>query len=273
MSGRKLDNSIYLDDDWQDEIESKNLLKKGFFNIVLTNFTNKLVPAIAAGSSVDIDGVLYKFDTEEAITGSPGDGVVYIVITGIGSNATALFTNTAPNPYDHDKKGIYFTNTERFVAQLVKSGSDYTSKILYGSYVDDLLVKNLEVTEMVKSDLNIEESITLGGTTYNAGVTERQEVEKSPCYILANTTNDDAYKTFMWAYRKSESSGAITGDIGATGQRVYNSGTLCEVVAMVSFNASGCTIKNINGGTIQTFTKGSGTSIGDNYYKFFIARE
>jgi hypothetical protein len=70
MAGRLIANQAAGSENWTSEIESKDLLKKGFYNMEFTNQDSSLQPAIAAGSSADIDGVLFKFDSEEAIAGA-----------------------------------------------------------------------------------------------------------------------------------------------------------------------------------------------------------
>jgi len=128
MAGRLIVNAAIGAEDWTSEIESKNLLKKGFYNLEFTNMDNTSQPAIAAGSSIDIDGVLYKFDTEEAITGSPSDGTAYVKIVS-GATATAEFTNTALPDYDHDKLG-YYDGSSRYVLSVIKDSSSWTNKSL-----------------------------------------------------------------------------------------------------------------------------------------------
>jgi hypothetical protein len=127
MAGRKIENAAIGAEDWTSEVESKNLLKKGYYNLSFTNMDNTSQPAIAAGSSVDIDGVLYAFDTEEAISGSPSDGVVYVTISG-GVAATASFTNDALPEYDYIRKGYYGVSGERYVLKLNLSTGLYYSK-------------------------------------------------------------------------------------------------------------------------------------------------
>jgi hypothetical protein len=127
MAGRKIENAAIGAEDWTSEVESKNLLKKGYYNLSFTNMDNTSQPAIAAGSSVDIDGVIYVFDTEEAISGSPSDGVVYVTISG-GVAATASFTNTALPEYDYLKNGYYGAGGERYVLEMHKNATNYFNK-------------------------------------------------------------------------------------------------------------------------------------------------
>ena len=109
MPGRKIENANYLDNDWQDEIESKNLVKKGFYNLDFDLDLN-----IKAESSVDVSGVLYVFDVLEAPTGiASTSGFGYIKLIG-GATSTASFTTEEPT-YNYNKKGWYNTAGERFI--------------------------------------------------------------------------------------------------------------------------------------------------------------
>ena len=114
MAGRKLDNWAYLDNNWQDEIESKNVLKRGFFNIAFSNFTLATESEIAAGSVIDIDGVLYSFDSVESITGSEiSDSVNYIRVYDSAGTAIAEYTTTDP-VWSDSKKG-YYDGLKRYI--------------------------------------------------------------------------------------------------------------------------------------------------------------
>lgn len=127
MSGRKLDNAIYnFTTDWKDETEYTSFDKKGFYNIEFTNMDSLSAPAIAAGSAIGVGGVSYVFDSEEAITGSPSDGVVYVIITG-GASATAAFTNTVPT-WSASKNG-YYISSDRAVLKLELDTTEYMNKV------------------------------------------------------------------------------------------------------------------------------------------------
>jgi hypothetical protein len=128
MPGKKLENAAYQQKNWQDETIMINLMKKGYYNLTFTNMDNTSEPAIAAGSSIELDGVFYTFDTEEAIT-DPGvvDGIVYVTITG-GTTATASFTNDALPEYDFGKNGYYGVSGERYVLELQYANSYWYGK-------------------------------------------------------------------------------------------------------------------------------------------------
>jgi hypothetical protein len=150
MAGRKIENASVGASDWTSEIESKNIQKKGWYNLTFTNMDNTSIPAIAAGSNIDINGVLYIFDSEEAIT-DPGvsDGIVYVTIAG-SATATASFTNTALPDYDYDKKGYYGVSGERYVAEYSLSNS--TWNFLYKT--DDSYESNKSLIENQDNNSN-----------------------------------------------------------------------------------------------------------------------
>lgn len=63
MAIRKLTNASYLALDWKDEAESKNYLKKGFYSLKIESADVRTL-IIKAGSSIDIGGSIYIFDTD-----------------------------------------------------------------------------------------------------------------------------------------------------------------------------------------------------------------
>lgn len=148
--GQFYKNSTYREQDWQDETTMINLMKKGYYNLEFTNMGNNSLPAIAAGSSVDVDGSIAYFASEEAIT-DPGvsDGIVYVTISNSAGTAVANFTNTPRPDYDYDKKGCYGVSGERYVLELYKSSSTYSNKTLidsriYKKQVDSIIINSLQ---------------------------------------------------------------------------------------------------------------------------------
>jgi hypothetical protein len=80
----------------------------GKHNVSLTNYDTTGVPAIAAGSIVECNGALFEFTADEAVTGTPSNGTVYIQIVPSTTTCTAAFTNTAPT-WSDAKQGFYGT--------------------------------------------------------------------------------------------------------------------------------------------------------------------
>jgi hypothetical protein len=106
--------------------------RKGYCAASLTHWSDTTVPAIAAGSEVEVNGALFEFATEEAIGGSPSDGVVYIKLIPSGTSITAEFTNTAP-AWDTEKQGWYSTtggeeNYRYLPFTMIKATSAYSNK-------------------------------------------------------------------------------------------------------------------------------------------------
>ena len=112
---RRLENKTAGALDWSDEIESKSLLKLGYCNLTFTNKENTLEPIIKALGSVEVDGSIFKFDTDSTITGTyPEEGWVVVDNLGVPS-----FVEGGILPeFDKDKKGYYFSTGERIVLRL-----------------------------------------------------------------------------------------------------------------------------------------------------------
>jgi hypothetical protein len=99
----------------------------------LTNFSNTLEPAVAAGSVIEVGGSLYTVTVDEAITGWAGianDTDCYIKMVP-GSPMTAVFVTAAPT-WSHAKQGWYVGN-DRYVAGLHRgaSAAAYEDKWVY----------------------------------------------------------------------------------------------------------------------------------------------
>ena len=109
---------------------------KGLDQLTLTHMTDTTVPAIAAGSVIEVNGVLIKFDTEEAISttdphtsATVANGIVYIYING--TTMTASFTATAPT-WSNSKQGFYglttWANWRYIPVAMLKATSSYSGK-------------------------------------------------------------------------------------------------------------------------------------------------
>jgi len=106
----------------------------GYQAITLTNFSDNLnLPAIAAGSKVEIAGSLFDITADEAISGWGGianSTAVYIMLTVSGSSFTATFVTAAPT-WDTAKQGWY-SGLNRYIGGLYKDGGgNYTKKYLF----------------------------------------------------------------------------------------------------------------------------------------------
>lgn len=132
MAGSKVNNYAIGDVNLTSVMSTLDDTRIGYCAVSLTNYATTGVPAIAAGSKVEVDGALFKFDSEEAIGGSPSDGTVYIKLVPAGSSITAEFTNTAPS-WSTEKQGWYSPTageeSYRYLPfGMTKSGSTYSGK-------------------------------------------------------------------------------------------------------------------------------------------------
>jgi hypothetical protein len=73
-----------------------------------------------------VDGGLYPFSSETAISGSPSDGETYIKFVISGTDAIPTFTNTSPTW--NDAKQGWYDGTDRYLFRLWKNSSSYYDK-------------------------------------------------------------------------------------------------------------------------------------------------
>ena len=146
MAGTKIDNFAVGDVNLTAIMDTLQGLRQGHFQLSLTEVDTAVEPEISSGSIVDINGSLVYFDADEEITGSSSDGVVYVKLIYSSGVVTAEFTNTAP-VFDSAKNGWYGTSASsghRYVAKMVKSGTDYTGK----TYLDSANVSYIYETQL-----------------------------------------------------------------------------------------------------------------------------
>ena len=110
MAGSKVSDYGIGDSNIQSVMLTLDKTFKGFHQVSLTNYDSTDESEIAAGSVVEVNGAQYKFESNEAITGSPSDGTVYIQLIPDGDSITAAYTNTAPT-WSDSKQGWYGTTT------------------------------------------------------------------------------------------------------------------------------------------------------------------
>lgn len=115
MAGAKVNNYSQVDSNILELQLTTDKTFKGYHQLTLTNYDNTTVPAIAAGSATEVNGALYKFDSEEAISttdpvtsATVADGTVYVCIVPGTTTCTAAFTATAPT-WSDSKQGWYGT--------------------------------------------------------------------------------------------------------------------------------------------------------------------
>jgi len=131
MAGSKINDYAIGDSNIQTVMLTLDKTFKGQHQVSLTNYDTTAESQVAAGSVIEIGGALYKFDSNESITGSPSDGTVYIMAVPAGDSVTCAYTNTAPT-WSDSKQGWYGTgatvNNRYLEFKLKKTGGDWTEK-------------------------------------------------------------------------------------------------------------------------------------------------
>lgn len=131
MSGSKINDYSIGDENIQSVMLTLDKAYKGLHQVSLTNYNNTSASQIAAGSVVENNGALYKFDSNESIAGSPSNGTVYIRLVPNGDTITAEYTNTAPT-WSDSKQGWYGTGgdaNKRYIEfQLFLSSTQWVIK-------------------------------------------------------------------------------------------------------------------------------------------------
>lgn len=164
MAGSKVNDYANDDTNIINLQQSVNKALIGKMSLTLTEQTTNVIPKIAAGSWAEVDGSLYKFDSDEAISttdpvngGTVADGTVYVTLIPSGSSVTAAFVDTDPT-WNNAKQGYYFPSTSyRVVARCTKAGGTaYTNKATYlekqaglGTFFTD---DDLYITDSVNCD-------------------------------------------------------------------------------------------------------------------------
>ena len=138
MTGAKVNNYAQDDSNILELQLTTDKTFKGYHQLTLTEYDTTTVPAIAAGSAIECNGALYKFDTEEAISttdpvtsATVADGTVYVCIVPGTTTCTAAFTATAPT-WSDSKQGWYGTGGQanhRYSEYVIyKSSTSYSKQ-------------------------------------------------------------------------------------------------------------------------------------------------
>jgi hypothetical protein len=162
MAMNKVNNYSQVDSNILELQLTTDKAYKSQHTLTLTNYNNTTVPAIAAGSAIEVNGTLYKADTEEAISttdpvtsATVADGTVYVVIVPGATTATAAFTATAPT-WSDSKQGWYgtgdYANYRYAEYQLYKATSAYSKgsiDMIKKSYIN---VTNTNLQSITNTD-------------------------------------------------------------------------------------------------------------------------
>lgn len=150
MAIRALNNSTYSALNWNDEIVSKDALKRGFSKIEWFISGSNIV--VKAGSYIDVDGVIYLIESDETITGPITDNLITF-------NGTTFNTTTGELEYNEEKKGYYVGATDTRVVGYYYDGA--VKSVIYDTGVQETVtVNNLE---------GAEKQIAINSNTYISG--------------------------------------------------------------------------------------------------------
>ena len=98
MSGSIVSNYGIGDVNFDNLMSTVDAQRIGYHALTLTNYDTTTAPQIAAGSKIEVNGALYKFDSAETITGSPSDGDVYILLESEAGTASGATTDSTGYP-------------------------------------------------------------------------------------------------------------------------------------------------------------------------------
>jgi len=245
MAGVKINNYNQSDSNILELQLTSDQSFKGKHQVSLTNYDNTSLPAVAAGSVIEVNGALYKFTSEEAITGSPSDGTVYIYIDP--STITAVFTNTAP-AWSDSKQGWYGTTTTancRYIEfYMTKATSTYTGK---NKYVNRTMI-NAVLTTTTKT----------GTGTKIIDITSKTLDYKSELNVSTSTftaSESGSYRVFFTAY--------VTNSAATNGSQIQlwkNGSGYITIITMTNNTSRQVTFNNIielTGGNTLSFYIGN----------------
>lgn len=139
-------------------METLDTQRLGYHALTLTEFDTTTRPAVAAGSKIEINGAIFKFATESVISGTPADGIVYILLTVVGTSVTASFTAVAPT-WSDSKQGWYDGGNNRY-ANFIMTQADplYSDKRTYlpdqEAKIDNILVSTFDADAFATQDLS-----------------------------------------------------------------------------------------------------------------------
>jgi hypothetical protein len=191
---------------------------KSQHTLTLTNYDNTTVPAIAAGSAIEVNGTLYKADTEEAISttdpvtsATVADGTVYVCIVPGATTATAAFTATAPT-WSDSKQGWYGTGGQanyRYAEYLMtKATAEYSCKASIQSfvktciYVSNTNTQTLTGTNPVK--IVFDKKIYDAKNEFDVTTNYRFTAKSSGYYLITSSFLVITQPTFIYLYKNGD---------------------------------------------------------------------
>jgi hypothetical protein len=219
MAGDRVNNYSQVDSNILELQLTTDKTFKGYHQLTLTNYDNTTVPAIAAGSAIECNGALYKFDTEEAISttdpvtsATVADGTVYVCIVPGATTCTAAFTATAPT-WSDSKQGWYGTGGQanyRYAEYLITKatasyGKGFWNKLKSVITIHKNVLQTISSSSLTKitwgeaeidtkSELS-DDSIVVKNSGYYiiSGVIFLERISATADYILSLYKNGSSY--------------------------------------------------------------------------------
>lgn len=111
----------------------------------LTEWDTNLKPEIPGGTIIHHGGALFLADSDTAITGSPGDGEVWVKVSGTEVLTPEFITSLTGYSWDPVNNGFYNVGGDQVLpVGTIKNGTDYIlknnidlkSSVLVSSYAD-----------------------------------------------------------------------------------------------------------------------------------------
>lgn len=245
MAGSKLNTYGVGDVNLTNVMEVLDASRRGLHKVSLTEWTTTTKPEITAGSIIEINGALFEFESDEAISGTPSDGYVYIKLTPSGDSVTADFSNTAP-AWDDEKQGWYESGTNnRYVNFFMyKAASLYKDKKQVENICTDTFGKSLsepDTYSYISASVYYPVSIaSTGSKTYKYFIVKKPisclvKCEAGSNYYSSVMLNPGYYR--LWAYKTGETYGV---DLQYTSGFYVNVGTYTSDSANQTAKLAAC---------------------------------
>jgi len=151
---------------WSTAWEQFEGIRKGLISLSLTNYDATTVPQIASGSWVECAGSIYKWTSNDTITGTPSANAInYITLVPSGTGASAILTPTWSDsaPTWSDAYQGYYSGTTRYAGGCYYDGTNYYCKWIYTNRHAGSFARYLNLPFTYHTDDNT--NVTLDGLT------------------------------------------------------------------------------------------------------------
>lgn len=136
MAGTKISDYATGNDHWTELLSTIEKQRKGKMALSLTNYDNSSLPAIEAGSYLEINGALYGFTSEEAIGGSATtDNINYVMVDP--TPVTAAWTLVTPTWAPNKNAWMDAGEAKRYIGGCCFITPNYNHKFLYNKGRDN----------------------------------------------------------------------------------------------------------------------------------------